>query len=94
MPTRLPTTSAVGSGIPATGGGAGLSRPKPNSPRFFFSAGAPGGVDHGPHLVAPRLGIPVARGIQRLIGITMPAQVVGDDVKFLGEVALDLAHPR
>src|SRR4030088_3278570 len=45
MPTRLPTTSAVGSGVPATGG-AGFSRPKPNSPRFFFSVGAPGGGLH------------------------------------------------
>src|SRR5437867_1578818 len=47
MPTRLPTTPAVGSGIPATGGGAGFSRPKPNKPRFFFSGAADGGVPHG-----------------------------------------------
>jgi len=46
MPTRLPTTPAVGSGWPATGGGAGLSRPKPKSPRFFFSVGADGGGLH------------------------------------------------
>src|ERR1700687_916019 len=48
MPTRLPTTPAVGSGIPAAGGGAGFSRPKPNSPRFFFSARAPAGGPHSP----------------------------------------------
>src|SRR5438093_13205005 len=46
MPTRLPTTPAVGSGIPATGGGAGFSRPKPNRPRFFFSGAADGGGLH------------------------------------------------
>src|SRR5688500_7650622 len=46
MPTRLPTTPEVGSGLPATGGGAGFSRPKPKSPRFFFSGGATGGALH------------------------------------------------
>ncbi|HJW49576.1 MAG TPA: hypothetical protein VJ726_09180, partial [Candidatus Limnocylindria bacterium] len=46
MPTRLPVTPAVGSGLPATGGGAGFSRPKPKSPRFFFSGGAAGGGLH------------------------------------------------
>src|SRR5881409_1501238 len=46
MPTRLPTTPAVGSGIPATGGGACFSRPKPNRPRFFFSGAADGGGLH------------------------------------------------
>src|SRR5438094_3166451 len=46
MPTRLPTTPAVGSGMPATGGGAGLSRPKPKRPRFFFSGCADGGGLH------------------------------------------------
>src|SRR5687767_632111 len=46
MPTRLPVTPAVRSGMPTTGGGAGFSRPKPKSPRFFFSGGAAGGGLH------------------------------------------------
>src|SRR2546428_2147310 len=46
MPTRLPTAPAVGRGMPATGGGAGLSRPKPKRPRFFFSGCADGGGLH------------------------------------------------
>src|SRR5688500_18359385 len=46
MPMRLPTTPVVGSGVPVTGGGAGFSRPKPKSPRFFFSGGAAGGALH------------------------------------------------
>src|SRR5256885_7839177 len=46
IPTRLPRMPAVGRGWPATGGGAGFSRPKPNSPRFFFSGGADGGGLH------------------------------------------------
>src|SRR5437899_2872663 len=46
MPTRLPTTPAVGRGMPAIGGGAGLSRPKPKRPRFFFSGWAVGGGLH------------------------------------------------
>ena len=54
----------------------------------------PGGVDHRLHLVTPGLGIPVMRGIQRLVGIAVPAQIVGHDAKLLGEVAVDLAHPR
>src|SRR5688572_20859021 len=46
MPTRLPVTPAVRSGMPTTGGAAGFSRPKPKSPRFFFSGGAAGGGLH------------------------------------------------
>src|SRR5687768_7837131 len=46
MPIGPPTVPAVGSGVPVTGGGAGLSRPKPKSPRFFFSGGAAGGGLH------------------------------------------------
>src|SRR3954467_8387301 len=51
-------------------------------------------VHHGLHLVAPCLGIPVARGIERLVGIAVAAQIVGHDAKFPGESAVDLAHPR
>src|SRR6185503_5142854 len=46
MPARLPMTPAVGSGVPATGAGAVFSRPKPKSPRFFFSGGAAAGAFH------------------------------------------------
>ncbi len=54
----------------------------------------PGGVDHRLHLVAPGLGIPVARRIKRLVGIAVTAQIVGHDAKLFGKVAVDLAHPR
>src|SRR6266571_4791955 len=46
IPTRLPRTPAVGNGLPATGGGAGFSRPNPNRPRFFLSGCADGGGLH------------------------------------------------
>jgi hypothetical protein len=46
------------------------------------------------HLVAPGLGIPVPRGIERLVGITVAAQIVSHNPKFFGKVAIDLAHPR
>src|SRR2546426_12817844 len=45
-------------------------------------------------LVAPGLAIPVARGIERLVGITVAAQIIGHDAKFSSEVAVDLTHPR
>ena len=52
------------------------------------------GVHHRLDFVAPGLGIPVAGGIERLVGIAVAAQIVGHDAKFPGEIAVDLAHPR
>src|SRR6266850_2761196 len=60
MPTRLLCAPAVGSGMPATGGGAGLSRPKPNSPFFFFSGAAAGGGLHSSTGGVPGSGMLIA----------------------------------
>src|SRR5262245_28869927 len=51
------------------------------------------GVDNSLHLVRPKLGLSIALRLERLVGPAMPAQVVGDHAKLLGEIALDLPGP-